>query len=148
MKGRLTSCERISVLLINDHTINTTFWPTFRARSSRNQINSEFARFQCGMWVKDHDYAKPGAYFVTICTYERECSLGEIVNGQMRLSEDGDIVRAQWVGLSLFHSYVELDVFVIMPNHLHGLIKLTENGRAEIQGGLVSPPYSHNNQSK
>jgi putative transposase len=87
--------------------------------------------------LKGHDYSLPGAYFVTICTHERECSLGEITNGHMQLTEDGEIARVQWAELPKHYLHVQIDAFVIMPNHIHGIIVLTNVAGA----GLQTCPY-------
>jgi putative transposase len=71
--------------------------------------------------MRDYDYAQPGAYFVTVCTYQRECLLGDVVNGEMLLNETGEIVRKTLEELQMFPD-TQLDVHVIMPNHLHGII--------------------------
>jgi putative transposase len=82
--------------------------------------------------LQGYDYAQPGAYFVTICTVQRECVLGEISGGSMQLSEAGKLVAEVWATLPIYFSSVRLDAFVIMPNHLHGIICL--------QGALSPPP--------
>ena len=51
--------------------------------------------------LKGHDYAQPGAYFVTICTRKRECLLGHAVNGEMRLNDAGEIARRCWEDLTM-----------------------------------------------
>ena len=71
-----------------------------------------------------YDYAKAGAYFVTICTQNRDCSLGEIGDNEMRLSETGQLVSNQWLGITQRFNGVSLDTFVVMPNHLHGIVLL------------------------
>jgi len=76
--------------------------------------------------LKDYDYSQAGAYFVTICTRDREGLFGEIADELMRLSLSGDIVRACWDDLPRHYSHVALDVFVIMPNHIHGIIVLAD----------------------
>jgi REP element-mobilizing transposase RayT len=72
--------------------------------------------------LKDYDYSQAGAYYITICTRDRECLFGNVVNGQMQLNEAGRIVRAVWDGLPRFYEGIELDAVVVMPNHLHGII--------------------------
>ncbi|MBN2099716.1 MAG: transposase [Dehalococcoidia bacterium] len=84
-----------------------------------------------------YDYAQPGAYFVTICTYQRECLLGEIVDGNVRLSASGQIVADAWVWLAVQYPYVELDVSVVMPNHLHGVVVIRDDVR---RGGSRTAP--------
>ena len=76
--------------------------------------------------MKEHDYSQPGEYFVTICTHNHECTLGEIVNGEMRLNEIGKIAEEEWLRTAIIRPDIQLDVFVIMPNHIHGIIILTE----------------------
>jgi len=72
--------------------------------------------------LKDYDYSKEGAYFVTICTHNRECIFGEIVNGEMYLNEYGKIVKSTLLDLSNHNQNIELDEFVIMPNHIHFIL--------------------------
>ncbi|MCR4256520.1 MAG: hypothetical protein NUW08_02335, partial [Candidatus Uhrbacteria bacterium] len=68
------------------------------------------------------DYATPGAYFVTICTYEREYLFGETVNGEMRVDEIGRIVEEEWLKTAMIRREIALDEYVIMPNHFHGIV--------------------------
>jgi REP element-mobilizing transposase RayT len=72
--------------------------------------------------LKGYDYARPGAYFVTICAQDRTYLFGDVVDGQMRLNEFGRIVREAWDDLPNHYPNVEMDAFVIMPNHIHGII--------------------------
>jgi len=72
--------------------------------------------------LRDYDYAQPGVYFVTVCTYHRECLLGDVVNGEMVLNEAGEIVRHTLEELPQRFPGIAVDIHVIMPNHLHGII--------------------------
>ena len=74
--------------------------------------------------LPNYDYTQSGAYFVTICTWNRECLLGEIVAGEMRLNEYGHIVVECWLAIPQHFPRVELDAFVVMPNHIHGIIMI------------------------
>jgi len=76
--------------------------------------------------LKGYDYTQPGAYFITICTRGRECLFGEIIDGEMHLNEAGQIVVQTWQDLPNHISNVQLDAFVVMPNHVHGIIIITE----------------------
>ena len=76
--------------------------------------------------LKEHDYSQPEEYFVTIYTYDHECTLGEIANGQMRLNEIGKIVQEEWLRTLNIRTGIELDVYIIMPNHIHGIIVIKE----------------------
>ncbi|HLE53072.1 MAG TPA: hypothetical protein VI755_13485 [Anaerolineales bacterium] len=93
--------------------------------------------------LKGYDYSQPGGYFVTIVAQNRECLFGEIVEGEMRLSRAGRIVQHAWMDLPNHYADVVLDEFVIMPNHVHGIIILTEMGRGgrgrSVSGGIVLP---------
>jgi putative transposase len=76
--------------------------------------------------LKGYDYTQPGAYFITICTHGRECLFGEIIDGEMHLNEAGQIVVQTWQDLPNHVPHVQLDAFVVMPNHVHGIIIITE----------------------
>ena len=77
--------------------------------------------------IKDHDYTQPGAYFVTICTQNRECLFGQIVNGKMQLNDAGLMVQSNWKNLPTF--YHGVDHVVIgqaqspAPTNTHGRAK-------------------------
>jgi putative transposase len=77
--------------------------------------------------LKGYDYAQPGAYFVTICVQDRECLLGTIADGEMRLNDAGRMVQSWWDRLPEKYPTVETDGFVIMPNHIHGIIVIAES---------------------
>ncbi len=72
--------------------------------------------------LKDYDYSQAGAYFITICAHQRECSFGEIVNDQLIPTEIGRIVQDVWNTLPDRYSEIESDAFALMPNHMHGII--------------------------
>ncbi|WP_440617510.1 transposase [Cysteiniphilum sp. 6C5] len=75
--------------------------------------------------LSEYDYSQAGMYFVTICTQDRACLFGDIVNGKMILNELGDIVRSEWLKIEAIGSNVKCDAFVIMPNHFHGIVVIT-----------------------
>ena len=68
------------------------------------------------------DYGWNASYFVTICTHNRECFLGKIAHGQMELSGIGELANQYWMEISNHFPFIELDAFVVMPNHVHGII--------------------------
>jgi len=78
--------------------------------------------------LRDYDYARAGAYFVTVCAFQRECAFGEVVDGQVVLNEMGEIVRDEWMKTANFRVYVQLDEFVIMPNHFHAVLWIKDVG--------------------
>jgi len=72
--------------------------------------------------LKRWDYASRGAYFVTVCAHGRECVFGEVRSGRVVLNGADKIVESAWNDLPLHYPRVELDVFVVMPNHVHGIL--------------------------
>jgi len=77
--------------------------------------------------LKGYDYTRPGAYFITICTHNREPLFGRVVDGEMVLNEYGEIVWACWREILDHFPHVELDAFVVMPNHVHGIIWIVDD---------------------
>jgi hypothetical protein len=75
--------------------------------------------------VPDFDYSQPGAYYVTIVTHERKQLFGQIVDGEMVLNEIGKMVKEVWIAIPKHFPNVEFGEFVIMPNHIHGIISIT-----------------------
>ena len=72
--------------------------------------------------LKHYDYTQTGAYFVTICAWGRECLFGDVVDTEMRLNEYGRVVEKEWIRTPLVRPNVELDEFMVMPNHFHAII--------------------------
>jgi len=91
--------------------------------------------------LKDYDYSQEGGYFITICTFNRECLFGDVVNGQMCLNEIGRVVVDEWTSSGRIRKEIGLDEFIVMPNHLHGVVIITESnvvgatGRSPLQRG-------------
>jgi len=76
--------------------------------------------------LKDYDYSQGGGYFVTICTHNRECVLGELINKELILSLIGDKAKEFWQEIPKHFKNVQLDVFAVMPNHIHGIIVIRD----------------------
>ncbi|MCX6257619.1 MAG: transposase, partial [Bacteroidia bacterium] len=109
----------------------------------RNKYRSESAR------LKDWDYSQNGAYFITLCTQNRECLFGKIKYGVMKLSDMGQIVHDEWVKSFEIRDELFCDEWVIMPNHLHAIVFIDgtvvgTHGRASLQptGIAYRPPKS------
>ena len=77
--------------------------------------------------LKGYDYSQCGWYFITICTHSRRKLIGEIVNGVMKLNKYGKIVQFVWDDLPNHTHHIQLDEFVIMPDHIHGIIGININ---------------------
>ncbi|MEK7214873.1 MAG: transposase [Chloroflexota bacterium] len=75
-----------------------------------------------------YDYAQAGLYFVTLCTYRRECLFGGVMDGQMLLNVVGRAVEECWRAIPEHFPQVRLDAFVVMPNHVHGIVVITDVG--------------------
>jgi REP element-mobilizing transposase RayT len=77
--------------------------------------------------LKGYDYAQAGGYFVTIVTQGRECFFGEIHNDKMILNDAGRMVKAAWEALPQRFPNIGLDIFKVMPNHLHGIVVIHDD---------------------
>jgi len=74
-----------------------------------------------------YDYRRAGGYFVTICSHQRACIFGDIHEGNVSLSPIGRIVEWAWQNLPEHHPQVVLDEFIIMPNHVHGILLFSDS---------------------
>ena len=92
--------------------------------------------------LKGYDYTREGLYFITICCHKRVCRFGTVVNGEMILNEFGIIAYTEWINLAERFGNFELDVFQVMPNHMHGIISLVAPARATL---AVAPDTNRNN---
>jgi REP element-mobilizing transposase RayT len=93
--------------------------------------------------LPNFDYSQPGVYFVTSCSSGRRCIFGDVVDGQVQLSGLGALVRDRWLQIPLHHPGVETDAFVVMPNHIHGVLRIVEpsgtDGIARPRAGGPTP---------
>jgi REP element-mobilizing transposase RayT len=77
--------------------------------------------------LSEYDYTTPGAYFVTICTHGNACLFGKVAVGEILLNEAGKMVKNVWDALPDHYPSIEIDAFVVMPNHMHGIIIISDN---------------------
>jgi len=77
------------------------------------------------------NYSNAGCYFITICTKNREHFFGEVVDGKMRLTTMGAIVQGFWYDIPYHFSDIRLGAFVVMPNHIHGILILDKSVSVE-----------------
>jgi len=100
----------------------------YKMKLYKNKFRIESAR------LKDWDYSIPWWYYITICTKDMRCWFGEIKKGKMILNDLGKIVENTWKGMPEHYPAVELDYYVIMPNHFHGvlIIKDVETSRRDV----------------
>lgn len=90
------------------------------------------ARRRRSLRLRGYDYAQAGAYFVTICTQGRACVFGEAADDTICLNAAGQLAATLWIGIPIQFPKIELDAFVVMPNHIHGIIVLPDS--------IVGPP--------
>lgn len=76
--------------------------------------------------LKGYDYSQPGGYFITICTHKKECLFGDVKEEKVVLSSTGQVASEFWLAIPRHFKNVELDEFVVMPNHVHGIIVLID----------------------
>jgi len=82
--------------------------------------------------LENYDYSQPGWYYITVCVQDRKCLFGEIKNGKMALNDMGLLVKKYWNKL-IDKFNIELDEYIIMPNHIHGIIVINNNnGRIHV----------------
>ena len=72
--------------------------------------------------LRGYDYSLPGAYYVTLCAFGKQCIFGQVIDDQMQENDCGKIVRQQWFESSQIRQNLDLDAFIVMPNHLHGIL--------------------------
>ncbi|MCT4636842.1 MAG: hypothetical protein N4A72_03950 [Bacteroidales bacterium] len=87
----------------------------------KNRYRIESAR------LRNYDYGKNGAYFVTICTKDRQHFFGEIIHNKMILSEIGNLTNEYWYEIPEHFPFVKLGAFIAMPNHIHGIVIIDKN---------------------
>ena len=92
---------------------------------------------------KGYDYAKDGFYFVTICTKDRQLFFGDVVNEKMQLSKIGQIAEKYWLEISNHFKNIKLHEYIIMPNHIHGIIQIMRCGNEAMHCGNEAMPRSY-----
>lgn len=88
--------------------------------------------------LPQYDYSQGGAYFVTICAQGRKCLFGSVIGGEMQLNDHSKLVTTCWHNLSFHYPAIILDAFVVMPNHMHGIIILVGAGSPRPNAATVA----------
>ena len=91
--------------------------------------------------LKDYDYTDSGAYFVTICTKNKQCLFGKIISGEIKLSKVGRIVESEWLNVAVVRRNVRLHEFIVMPNHFHAIICLEGNNEGTASCAPTLPRF-------
>ena len=89
------------------------------------------------MRLREYDYSLPGAYFITIVTQSRLCLFGEVTDGKVRPNEAGEMIQQNWEELPHRFPSIEIDAFVVMPNHIHGIVIAQKPVGASLVGARV-----------
>ena len=84
--------------------------------------------------LKGYDYSQSGLYFITICVLNRHCLFGEIENDEMILNEYGKIAATEWINTESIRDNIRLHEYIIMPNHIHGIIEIIRTGDGKGDG--------------
>ncbi len=105
------------------------------------ETNSGLQRYPSRRSIRkrEYDYRQAGVYFVTLCTHQHVNLFGHILQGEVRLSYLGSIAFEEWQYLALARKNVQLDRFVVMPNHFHGLVIIEESWQSNQLTGHSSP---------
>lgn len=91
--------------------------------------------------LREWNYSRSGAYFVTVCTQDRKCLFGDIINAEIVLNESGKMIWKWWNEVNNKFQYVQTDEVIVMPNHFHGIIFIDEN--TSVGAALCGRPIEH-----
>lgn len=92
--------------------------------------------------LQDHDYSQPGAYFLTICTHERDHLFGKVADEKMRLSPYGQVALDEWLRTAGIRNEVELNTFQVMPDHIHGIVWINADSRRSGAPGVEESTHA------
>jgi putative transposase len=98
--------------------------------------------------LQNWDYASEGAYFITICTKDRKHFFGEIENEKIKLSQVGVIADLIWYEIKNHAKNIELGEFVVMPNHIHGILILDNPNNVEKRHAFSLPSEQNIGQQR
>ncbi len=107
------------------------------AQRAPTEMDEKYQLHRRSIRLPNFDYGGAGVYFVTICTYNRECLFGEVVKDEMVLNTNGCIAVREWLKTTELRPDFELGSFVVMPNHIHGIIIIR---RGTLLRALEPPP--------
>ncbi|MBK5285583.1 MAG: transposase [Bacteroidia bacterium] len=90
--------------------------------------------------LKGYDYSQAGLYFITICTRDRQCLFGKIADGEMVLNDAGKIAKDYLKNVPEKYNQTRMHEFVVMPNHVHAIIEITDGGVRPDVGAIHESP--------
>jgi REP element-mobilizing transposase RayT len=94
----------------------------------------EYKNYRVGsLRLPEFDYTQPGFYFVTIVTHKHKSLFGKIINEKVVLSDFGNLITEYWLNIPIHFDNVKLDEFIVMPNHIHGIIQLIDDPSINVE---------------
>ena len=96
------------------------------AMRTMNTYSSPNRRRRNTVRLSGYDYARAGAYFLTVCTHNKSCIFGKIIDGESSLNRIGRIVEEEWLKSTRIRAEIESDSWVVMPNHFHAIVFITD----------------------
>ena len=108
-----------------------------------NAPDSPAERQRRSIRLTNYDYRQAGAYFVTICTHSRLPLFGDVVGDEMRLNEAGQMVWECWKAIPDHYPHTKTDAFIVMPNHVHGIIFIGDDMH-ELKHGSIADVGANN----
>lgn len=108
-------------------------------------VNASFdsaKRRRKSLRLRNYDYSREGAYFITACSFKRELLFGEVIDAQTQLNDMGRIVAEEWLKSAQVRTEVQLDAWIVMPNHIHGIAILTEGRDGTERPDASSGPHA------
>ncbi len=97
--------------------------------------------------LKGYDYSQAGLYFITVCTHNRECLFGNIVDRVMILNDSGKMIETEWLKLSKRFLNIRIHEYVVMPNHFHGIIEIVQTNVMATVGATLVVAHQPNPQN-
>lgn len=108
--------------------VNASYDPTKRRRQS--------------LRLRNYDYSCLGAYFITACTFRRELLFGEVIDAETQLNDLGRIAAEEWLKSAEVRTEVQLDAWIVMPNHIHGIVILAEEREGSDRPAPSNGPHT------
>ncbi|MCE2438138.1 MAG: transposase, partial [Candidatus Latescibacteria bacterium] len=85
--------------------------------------------------LRDYDYSRAGAYFITVCTKGQRLLFGEVNDGEVELNESGRIAEEEWLNSARIRIEIKMDTWIVMPNHVHGIVIIDDKRRRGARPG-------------
>ena len=104
-----------------------------------NKSLKELCPHRRSLRLSGYDYSWEGAYFVTFCTQDTVCLFGQVADNTMSLNQYGKIVASIWKEIPLHYPDIDNAIFIVMPNHIHGIVNILKSGLAGSKPATTRP---------